>query len=164
MPSSPSGGDPFSHPSGASVSRPVRVPDQPASWRRQPPRRTHPPPGPPGARKRSVPSRVHSVGSNEWLAPPGWRHVQRLADSRLGRITINTLGLPAARVWAGGDQPLPFSPEGSGVQTLSPVHGQFPRKLLCDRARRPGRRQRAHLLSSHARRPWPVCRPAPWWR
>jgi hypothetical protein len=70
MPSSHPGGDPFSHPSGASVSRPVRVPDRSAPGRLAPARRARPPPGRPGARKRSVPSRVHSVGSNGWLARP----------------------------------------------------------------------------------------------
>ena len=91
MPSSHPGGDPFSHPSGVSVSRPVRVSDQPASWRFVPSRCAHPSPGPPGARKRSVPNRVHSVGSNEWLAPPAGGASNVLQeDTPLRKISTKT--------------------------------------------------------------------------
>jgi len=55
------GGDPFSHPSGSSVPRPVRVTDRSARRGLSSTPGARPPPGLPGARKHSVPDRVHSV-------------------------------------------------------------------------------------------------------
>src|ERR1017187_7330684 len=64
------GGDPFSHPSGSSMSRPAWVSDRSAAGGFSSARSARPPPGTPGARKHSVPNRVHSVGDDLWLAPP----------------------------------------------------------------------------------------------
>lgn len=61
-PSSHPGGDPFSHPSGFRMSRPVWVPAWSAARGRSATRSARPPPGLPGARKHPVPNRVHSVG------------------------------------------------------------------------------------------------------
>lgn len=61
MQSSHPGGDPFSHPSGSSVSRPVRVTDRSAARGLPSAHSARPPPALAGARKHSVPSRVHSV-------------------------------------------------------------------------------------------------------
>jgi hypothetical protein len=70
IPLSPAGGDPFSHPSGSSVSRPAWVTVRTAAGGLSSARSARPPPGPPGARKHSVPNRVHSVGNDLWLARP----------------------------------------------------------------------------------------------
>ena len=64
------GGDPFSHPSGSSVSRPVWVPVRSAAGGLSSARSARPPPGLPGARKHSVPNRVHSAGDDLGLARP----------------------------------------------------------------------------------------------
>src|ERR1017187_6329091 len=64
------GGDPFSHPSGSSVSRRIRVRPPSAAGRLSPAHRARPPPGRPEARKRSVPNRVHAVVNDWWLASP----------------------------------------------------------------------------------------------
>jgi hypothetical protein len=65
-----SGGDPFSHPSGSSASRPAWVTDRTVAGGLPSARNARPPPGTPGARKHSVPNRVHSVGNDLWLALP----------------------------------------------------------------------------------------------
>ena len=72
------GGDPFSHPSGSSVTRPARVTVQTAVRELASTHGARPPPGIPGARKHSVPSRVHSVETNGGsrrlaAARPTWR-------------------------------------------------------------------------------------------
>jgi len=59
--SSHPGGDPFSHPSGSSMSRPVRVTDRPAAGELSSVHSARPPPASAGARKHSVPNRVQSV-------------------------------------------------------------------------------------------------------
>src|SRR5512137_3197266 len=63
-------GDPFSHPSGSSVTRPDWVTVGSAAPGLSSPRGARPPPGQPGARKHSVPNRVHSVGHDLGLARP----------------------------------------------------------------------------------------------
>src|ERR1039458_8678409 len=90
-----------------------------------------------------------------------WLRGPPVADSRFGLITIIFFlePLPLQRFWAGGDQPCPFSSVGSGVQTPSLVHDRSPRNLSLFPVRRRGWHRRAHPPPSHARRPWPVCRP-----
>jgi hypothetical protein len=58
------------HPSGSSVLRPAWVTVRSAAGGLPSARSTRPPPGHPGARKHSVPNRVHSVGDDLWLARP----------------------------------------------------------------------------------------------
>ena len=88
---------------------------------------------------------------------PAWSNHHKLFTFSLGLSRFGGLG-------AGGDQPRPFSPVGSGVQTPSPVHDRSPRNPSSCPARRRAWRRRAHLPSSRATRPWPVCRPGPWSR
>ena len=160
-PSSHPGGDPFSHPSGSSVSRPAWVTVRSAARGLLPARSARPPPGRPGARKHSVPNRVHSVG-NDLGARAAFRQcVQPVADSWLGRITLNFslghspwrawgLGRPAAPIqfcWLGGPDPFagsrPVSPKSFFLGRPEDAHGVV-----------------GHIFpSSRATRPWPVCRP-----
>jgi hypothetical protein len=104
MPSSVVGGDPFSHPSGSSVSRPVRVPDRSAAGALSPSRGARPPPGLPGARKQSVPSRVHLVGHDLWPAPPSGSASNR--SQTLGWVESPSTcawATPAAAGWGLGE-------------------------------------------------------------
>ena len=162
------GGDPFSHPSGSSVSRPVWVPDRSASGGLSSAGSARPPPGQPGARKHSVPNQVHSVGDDLGLAP---RHACRGA-SNLSQTpglveSPKSFALGPARFSGrrtGGDQPRPFSSVGSGVQTPLLVHDRSPQNHFSGLAQRRGPRRKARCPSSRATRPWPVCRPVTWWR
>ena len=88
--------------------------------------------------------------------------VQPLADSRLGRITINFALGHSRRGGLGGRPavPIPFFWIGdpdpfAGSRAVSP-------ESLFWAGRRHAPRRRARLGPSHARRLWPVCRPAPW--
>ena len=138
------GGDPFSHPSGSSVARLARVSSRPAAPQLALARGARPPPGGPGARKHSVPNRVHSVetngGSRRLVAFS--RRVQTSADSRLGRITINSPGLcvPPVMFYRG---------DGSGRATKSPVAcGRCPApltKFMVIAAKRRGRSSKFHV-------------------
>ena len=166
MHSSHPGGDPFSHPSGSSMSRPAWVTDRSAAGRLSSTHSARPPPGLAGARKHSVPTRVHSVGDDLWLARP-FRTVRptcRRLSAWSNHLKISLGHSHRSGLVAGGDQPCPFSPVGSGVQTRSLVHDWSPLNLFSWLVRRRARRRRAHRQPSHARRPWPVCRPAPWSR
>ena len=165
MPSSLAGGDPFSHPSGSSVARPAWVTGRSAAGRLPSARSARPPPGRPGARKHSVPNRVHSVvmtcGSRDlWAARPTWRRL--LAWSNHHKITLGHCR--RGGLGAGGDPPCPFSSVGSGVQTPLRVHDRSPRNPSACLTRRRARRRRAHPPPLRATRLWPVCRPAPWSR
>ena len=145
MRSSHAGGDPFSHPSGSSVPRPIRVTDQSAKCRRASALSARPPPGEPGARKHSVPSRVHSVSDDVWLASPcGGTSNLSLTHGLVESPKFRLRPLPPRRVWgAGGDPPCPFSSVGSGVQTPSLVHDRSPRNHGSFLARTRARRRRA---------------------
>ena len=160
-----SGGDPFSHPSGSSVSRPVWVTDRSAARRLSSVGGARPPPGMPGARKHSVPNRVHSVGNDLWLARSCVRasNLSQTPDLVESPYSFSLSHCRFSGFGQGGDPPRPFRTIGSGVQTSALVHDRSPQNLSSP-ARRRGWRRRAHRPPSHAMRLWPVCRPATWSR
>lgn len=120
------GGDPFSHPSGSSVTRPVRVrTGLPCADSR----RAHGARPPPGNRE---PENIQCpAGFIQWrqiVARTVLRQrVQPFVDSRLGRITINSSGLSAAVVGGYRETSRAHSVLlALGVQTPSLVHGRSP--------------------------------------
>ena len=159
------GGDPFSHPSGSSVSRPAWVAVRSAAGGLSSTRSARPPPGTPGARKHSVPVRVHSVVLT-WGSRPlsGSASNLALTHSLVESPKILSPGATPAAAGGRGDPPGPFSSAGSMVQTPLRAPDRSPLNRFSYPARRRVPHHRAHPPPSHATRPWPVCRPAPWSR
>ena len=91
------GGDPFSHPSGSSVTRPARVTDQTAVPGLSSAPGARPPPG--NREPENIQCPTGFIQWRQMVARAVLRQrVQPCADSRWGRITINSSGLSAAVV------------------------------------------------------------------
>ena len=120
-------GDPFSHPSGSSVSRPIRVTDRSAVDRVPSTHSARPPPASAGARKHSVPNRVQSVRDDLWLTLRAARPTCRRLTAWSNHHKFVLGPSPPRRGWGGGRpaasiqfcwllRPDPFA----GVQPVSP--------------------------------------------
>lgn len=72
---------------------------------------------------------------------------------------------PCLRAWGCGENPPgPFSSAGSCVQTPCLAHGGFPQVAASGPHQRRAPDRRPCPAPLRARRPWPACTPAPWWR